>query len=106
MSILPKFGALAAVAAAAGIAIAAVKFFNRQKDDLEGIVYTTQAGEFPDEDTPHTSADCAPETASRPFCPEASLPSSPNQNPVDAAPVTHETDPKKIADPADFQDWE
>ena len=31
---------------------------------------------------------------------------APNENPVDAPPAVPVTDPLKIADPADFQDWD
>ena len=33
-------------------------------------------------------------------------PDAPNENPVDAPPAVPVTDPLKIADPADFQDWD
>ena len=36
----------------------------------------------------------------------AAAPDAPNENPVDAPPAVPVTDPLKIADPADFQDWD
>ena len=38
--------------------------------------------------------------------PTAAAPDAPNENPVDAPPAVPVTDPLKIADPADFQDWD
>ena len=38
--------------------------------------------------------------------PAAAAPDAPNENPVDAPPAVPVTDPLKIADPADFQDWD
>ena len=38
--------------------------------------------------------------------PIAAAPDAPNENPVDAPPAAPVTDPLKIADPADFQNWD
>lgn len=105
MSFLPKLGAIAAVGAAAAVAVAAAAQFYRKKKELDDVVYTVEAGDFP-QDEEFYSEEEAEEASYRPFSPDASLPSAPNRNPVDAPPVVRETDPSKIADPADFQDWE
>lgn len=46
----------------------------------------------------------APEAAPASAAPD--VPDAPNENPVDAPPAVPVTDPLKIADPADFQDWD
>lgn len=91
----------------AGAAVAAVKLIEKvwpQDDALDDVVYTVETGEFPQEDG--TDAEDAPEAPYRPFDPDAALAPVPNVNPVEAPPAVPVTDPTKIADPADFQDWD
>ena len=104
MSFLSK---LVGIGLVAGAAVAAVKLIEKvwaQDDALDDVVYTVETGEFPQEDG--TDAEDAPEAPYRPFDPAAALAPVPNVNPVAAPPAVPVTDPTKIADPADFQDWD
>ena len=104
MSFLSK---LVGIGLVAGAAVAAVKLIEKvwpQDDALDDVVYTVETGEFPLEDG--TDAEDAPEAPYRPFDPDAALAPVPNVNPVEAPPAVPVTDPTKIADPADFQDWD
>ena len=95
MSFLSK---LVGIGLVAGAAVAAVKLIEKvwpQDDALDDVVYTVETGEFPQEDG--TDAEDPPEAALAPV---------PNVNPVEAPPAVPVTDPTKIADPADFQDWD
>ena len=80
------------------------RVFVTQDNALDDVVYTVETGEFPQEDG--TDAEDAPEAPYRPFDPDAALAPVPNVNPVEAPPAVPVTDPTKIADPADFQDWD
>ena len=104
MSFLSK---LVGIGLVAGAAVAAVKLIEKvlpQDDALDDVVYTVETGEFPLEDG--TDAEDAPEAPYRPFDPDAALAPVPNVNPVAAPPAVPVTDQTKIADPADFQDWD
>ena len=95
MSFLSK---LVGIGLVAGAAVAAVKLIEKvwpQDDALDDVVYTVETGEFPQEDG--TDAEDAPEAPYRPFDPDAA---------VEVPPAVPVTDPTKIADPADFQDWD
>ena len=100
MSFLSK---LVGIGLVAGAAVAAVKLIEKVWA-LDDVVYTVETGEFPLEDG--TDAEDAPEAPYRPFDPDAALAPVPNVNPVEAPPAVPVTDPTKIADPADFQDWD
>lgn len=109
MSFLSK---LVGIGLVAGAAVAAVKLIEKvwpQDDALDDVVYTVEAGEFPQEnstDAENTAEATQSEAPYRPFNPDAALAPTPNANPVDAPPTAPVTDPTRIADPADFQDWD
>lgn len=96
---------LVGIGLVAGAAVAAVKILERiaeRNDMLDDVVYTVQAGTLePDIDT-----DVPVEPDEPVVVHPAPDDTAPNINPVDAPPVVPVTDPTKIADPADFQDWD
>ena len=115
---------LAGIGLVAGTAVAMVKLVEKvwpKPGAGDGTFeYIAMAGEFPPEDEEAcadgraTGEGAASETADRTAgldtendtanC--AAAPDTPNANPVDAPPAVPVTDPLKIADPADFQDWD
>lgn len=98
------WGKLLGLGLVVGTAIAAVKLIEKvwpelAEDDFE---YTAVAGDFPEDAACAVPPPEAPETDGA--APKAA--DAPNENPVDAPPAAPVTDPLKIADPADFQDWD
>ena len=91
---------LAGIGLVAGTAMAMVKLIEKvwPKADTEDgtFEYIAVAGEFPPEGEAAAAGEPTPENAA----------DTPNENPVDAPPAVPVTDPLKIADPADFQDWD
>ena len=116
---------LAGIGLVAGTAVAMVKLVEKvwpKPDDEDGTFeYIAVAGEFPPEGEAAEEAEAdtaapantpsqesaASDTPDAPdAAPAAAAPDAPNENPVDAPPAVPVTDPLKIADPADFQDWD
>lgn len=116
MNFLSKLAGIGLVAAAAVLAVRLIEKFcpDTQETELE---YTAVAGDFPDDVCDALDAAFAgqadgesPEQADAPPAQQSAPPqaqdAAPNRNPVDAPPAAPQTDPLKIADPADFQDWD
>ena len=91
---------LLGVGLAAGAAYAALKLVERVQARQAAEAYEAATA-----DEPEPPAAATPEEAAQWYalCDEAD---TPNTNPVDAPPAQPVTDPLKIADPADFQNWD